>query len=86
MTKSEMRRLQFQRKYTSNEDYEKDKAKMIDKLHSHLQEFRAIQDASMVFDLFDLLKQSKWAGLQNTPQKIPYKKPEILRKEMKVNG
>ena len=76
MTKSEMRRLQFQRKYTSNEDYENDKARLINILIGG-----GVEDFAV-----NLLNQSKWAGLQNTPQKIPYKKPEILRKEMKVNG
>ena len=65
MTKSEMRRLQFQRKYTSNEDYEKDKAKFI----ADIERFTGIQkmlhgtsEHHEAEDLYNLLKQSKWIG------------------------
>ena len=57
MTKSEMRRLQFQRKYTSNEDYEKDKAKFIADIELH-----GTSEHHEAEDLYNLLKQSKWIG------------------------
>lgn len=54
MTKSEMRCLQFQRKYASNEDYEKDKAYLVGLLES------GYDFSSRRLKFIDLLKQSKW--------------------------
>ena len=64
-------------KYTSNEQYEKDRLKIIAR-HSILKD--------MGIDIIDLLKQSKWIGLQNAPQKIPYKKPEFLKDARSSNN
>ena len=59
MTKSEMRRLQFQRKYTSNEDYEKDKDLAIAFCESTVIE-RTPAEIKQMKNIADLLKRSKW--------------------------
>ena len=61
MTKSEMRRLQFQKKYTSNEDYEKDKDLAIAFCESTVIE-RTPAEIKQMKRIADLLNQSKWAG------------------------
>ena len=61
MTKSEMRRLQFQRKYTSNEDYEKDKDLAIAFCESTVIE-RTPAEIKQMKKIADLLNQSKWIG------------------------
>ena len=68
MTKSKMRRLQFQRKYTSNEDYEKDKETAIRVLTAF--NFR---------HAVDVLNQSKWIGVDDMEKAVE----KVLREEKK---
>ena len=48
-------------KYTSNEQYEKDKAYLIEILEEHINDIDSI-DSLDVVDVLNLLKQSKWIG------------------------
>lgn len=65
-------------KYTSNEQYEMEKARVIDKLSRHLHN-KSIMRSESIFtnDILDLLKQSKWIGNDdddNSTLPIPVKK------------
>ena len=65
-------------KYSSNVQYENDKANFINLFGKSI----TINNRTLA----DLLNQSKWIGLQNAPQKSPYKKPEFLKDARSSNN
>ena len=59
-------------KYTDNEQYESDKARVVDKLSRHLHNKSIIHSESVFTnDILDLLKQSKWIDSDFSTKPIP---------------
>ena len=59
-------------KYTDNDQYETDKARVVDKLSRHLHNKSIIHSESVFTnDILDLLKQSKWIDSDFSTKPIP---------------